>query len=415
MSTLLLTHARLLDPEGPTLSGPDGWLLCRDGGIVDRGEGTPPVAAGAQVLDVGGSVVMPGLIDVHVHLAVTSLKMLDIAGWTEGYAAIRSGGAAERMLRRGFTSVRDVGGVDRGLVRALDEGLVLGPRVQYAGRMISQTGGHGDTRGLKEQHLGCHCEEAGIAVIADGVDRVRWAAREQLRRGASFLKLTASGGVASPHDDISSVQYTEEEIRAAVVEAANANTYVTVHAYHPRAIQQALRAGVGCVEHGNLLDEETAALMKASDAWLVPTLVTYELLAQQGAAAGLGEASLAKIAEVRDGGLAAYALAARSGIPMALGTDLLAEMEVAQSQEFLLRAQVAPSARVVQEATCHGARLMGWEGKAGTLQIGAWADVLVVDANPLEDVRILADPQTHLRAIIKGGQVVPPVAPSEEG
>lgn len=284
-----------------------------------------------------------------------------------------------------------------------------------AGRMISQTGGHGDTRGLKEQHLGCHCEEAGIAVIADGVDQVRWAAGEQLRRGASFLKLTASGGVASPHDDISSVQYTEEEIRAAVVEAANANTYVTVHAYHPRAIQQALRAGVGCVEHGNLLDEETAALMKASGAWLVPTLVTYELLAQQGAAAGLGEASLAKIAEVRDGGLAAYALAARSGIPMALGTDLLAEMEVAQSQEFLLRAQVAPSARVVQEATCHGARLMGWEGKAGTLQIGAWADVLVVDANPLEDVRILADPQTHLRAIIKGGQVVPPVAPSEEG
>lgn len=199
------------------------------------------------------------------------------------------------------------------------------------------------------------------------------------------------------------MQYTHEEVRAAVIEAENANTYVTVHAYHPRAIQQAVRAGVGCVEHGNLLDEETADLMVAAGTWLVPTLITYELLASQGAAAGLSAASVDKVSAVRDGGLRAYALASAKGIPMAFGTDLLAEMEVAQLQEFVLRAQVAPPEQILREATCNAARLMGWEGRAGTLRTGAWADVLVVDGDPLADIRVLTDPERHLRAVVKGG------------
>lgn len=406
MTSLLITNACLLDPEQDALSGPDGWLLLSDGEISDRGNGTPPSVGDAQILDAKGATVMPGLIDAHVHVAITSLQMGDIAQWTEGYLAIRAARAGTRILERGFTSVRDVGGADRGLALAFEEGLVAGPRLQFAGRMISQTGGHGDTRTLSQTHTGCHCEQAGVAVIADGVDQVRWASREQLRMGASLLKLTASGGVASPHDDISSVQYTREEIAAAVEEARNANTYVTVHAYHPRAISQALEAGVGCVEHGNLLDEQTADLMLEKGAWLVPTLVTYELLASHGASAGLSEASVEKVAEVRDGGLNAYAIATRKGIPMAFGTDLLAEMEVAQSQEFLLRARVAAPAQIVREATSQAAKLMGWEGKAGTLRKGAWADVIIVDGNPLDDISVLARPEQSLRAVIKAGEVV---------
>lgn len=310
------------------------------------------------------------------------------------------------MLHRGFTAVRDVGGADRGLVRAVEEGLVPGPRIQFAGRMISQTGGHGDMRSLEEASTSCRCEETGIAVIADGVDQVRAVSREHLRQGASLLKLAASGGVASPHDDVSAIQYTPEEIRAAVTEADNANSYVTVHAYHPRAIRQAVEAGVRCVEHGNLLDEETADLMVERGTWLVPTLITYELLATRGAEAGLSPESVAKVAEVRDSGLAAYALAARAGIPMAFGTDLLAEMEVAQLQELMLRAQVAPTAQVLREATSEAARLLGWEGRAGTLRPGAWADVLLVDGDPLEDISVLTDPTSQLRAVIKAGEIV---------
>lgn len=183
MTSLVIMNARLLNPEEATLTEPDGWLLLEDGLIAGRGAGTLPDANGLPVLDAAEATVMPGLIDAHVHLLVTSLQMGDIAQWTDGYAAIRSARAAERILHRGFTSVRDVGGVDRGLVRALAEGLLPGPRVQYAGRMISQTGGHGDTRGLSEISPSCRCDEAGIAVIADGVDQVRWASREQLRQG----------------------------------------------------------------------------------------------------------------------------------------------------------------------------------------------------------------------------------------
>lgn len=408
MTTLLITDVHLLDPEDGHREEVPGWLLLRDGVIADRGRGAPPDlgAEEATRLPGGGATALPGLIDAHVHLMVTSLRMDEIAQWTPGYTTIRALRAAERMLHRGFTSVRDVGGADRGLARAVEEGLVAGPRIQFAGRMISQTGGHGDMRSLEESSLSCRCEETGIAVIADGADQVRAAAREHLRQGASLVKLAASGGVASPHDDVSAVQYTPEEIRAAVVEADNANSYVTVHAYHPRAIRQAVEAGVRCVEHGNLLDEETAALMADRGTWLVPTLITYELLATRGAEAGLGAESIAKVSDVRDSGLRAYALAARAGIPMAFGTDLLAEMEVAQLQEFTLRAQVAPAAQVLREATSEAARLLGWEGRAGTLRTGAWADLLLVDGNPLTDISVLTDPTSRLRAVIKAGEVV---------
>ncbi|OJU40698.1 MAG: peptidase M38 [Microbacterium sp. 69-10] len=408
MSTgVLITSATLIDPEDGERT--EGWLRTADGKIVERGSGpAPAVGDDVQVIDAAGASVIPGLIDAHVHLAVTSLNMGDVSSWTQAYAAARTFAEAKRMLHRGFTTVRDVGGADRGLVRALAEGLASGPRVVHAGHMISQTGGHGDLRSLDETHR-CACDAvSGIAVIVDGVDAMRAAVREELRQGASFIKIAASGGVASPHDHISAVQYTEEELRAAVVEAENANTYVTVHAYHPRSMGQALRAGVTCIEHGNLLDEPTAQLMKEKDAWLVPTLITYELLASQGAASGLPAESIAKVSDVRDRGLAAYALAHQAGVKVAFGTDLLAEMGVAQPHEFALRAQVAPTADILREATVAGADLLGYAGQLGTLAPGAIADLLIVDGDPLEDITLLARPEQSLRHVIQRGVVAAP-------
>lgn len=400
MSRLLIVNAHPLEPVVGQL-GDRSWIEVAEGRIVDTGTGAPPSGA-HRVIDAAGRTVLPGLIDAHVHLVANTLDTREAATWTPGYAAVRSLRAAEQMLRRGFTTVRDVGGADYGMAQALAEGLVPGPRLIHGGKALSQTGGHGDLRPRSEEGRPC-CHTPGFARIADGVEEVRLAARDELRKGAAHLKLTVSGGVASPHDEVSAVQYTVEEIRAAVEEAGNAGRYVTVHAYHARAINRALEAGVRCVEHGNLLDDTTLKLLVERDAFLVPTLVTYEQLALRGRELGLGEESYRKIAEVRDAGLAALERAHRAGVNVVFGSDLLGPMREAQLQEFDLRAQVQPAAAVVLSATATAARLLGMEGRIGTLAVGAHADLLVVDGDPLADLSVLGRPKAY---VIKGGQVV---------
>ncbi|MGO1315523.1 MAG: amidohydrolase family protein [Cellulomonadaceae bacterium] len=405
MSTTVIHNALLLDVEDASLTD-RGWLVAADGMIADRGSGTPPTAVpdDARWIDAGGATVLPGLIDAHVHVAVTTVNVTEHASWTAGYAAVRTLEQAHRMLRRGFTTVRDVGGADHGIARILDEGRARGPRLVHGGHMISQTGGHGDQRARTEGD--CRCSVVtGIAAIADGPDEMRRTVREQLRQGASHIKLAVSGGVASPHDEVAAVQFTEEEIRVAVVEAENANSYVTVHAYHPRAIRQALRAGVHCVEHGNLLDDETIAAMVERGVHLVPTLITYELLAAHSATVGLPPESIAKVAEVRDRGLSAYERAVRAGVQVAYGSDLLGPMEHAQLGELALRAQVSSPSQVIREATVNGARLLRREGQLGTLRPGAVADLIVVDGNPIDNLAVLARPEQHLRYVLQGGVV----------
>ncbi|WP_395293228.1 amidohydrolase family protein [Kitasatospora hibisci] len=403
MSRLLITHAHLLHPEDGTRTEPS-WLEVADGRIAAAGTGRPPAAGeDARVIDVRGATVLPGLIDAHVHLLVTSLDLRDVADWTPGYATVRALAEAERMLRRGFTTVRDVGGADHGMARALAEGLVPGPRLVHGGKALSQTGGHGDLRPLGEDALPCCEARPHFGRIADGVDAVRAAARDEFRKGAAHLKVLLSGGVASPHDEIAAVQYSEEEIRAAVEEAENHNRYVTVHAYHPRAIDRALRAGVRCVEHGNLLDDANAALLRERDAFLVPTLVAYEQTAKLGAASGLPPASIGKLAEVRDQGLAALERAHRAGVNLVYGSDLLGPLHPAQLEEFRLRAEVQPAADVIRSATVTAARLLGMAGEIGTLTPGAHADLLVVDGDPLADLAVLTRPERHLRHVIKAG------------
>ncbi|MQS15364.1 amidohydrolase family protein [Streptomyces kaniharaensis] len=406
MTRLLITNAHLLHPEDGTRTDP-GWLETADGRITATGTGRPPTATeGVRVLDAAGGTVLPGLIDAHVHLLVTSLDLPDFANWTPGYATVRALAEAERMLRRGFTTVRDVGGADHGMTRALDEGLALGPRLLHGGKALSQTGGHGDLRPLSDDALPCCESRPNFGRVADGVDAVRAAARDEFRKGARHLKVLLSGGVASPHDEIAAVQYSEEEIRAAVEEAENHNRYVTVHAYHPRAIDRALRAGVRCVEHGNLLADSTIALLLEKDAFLVPTLVAYEQTAKLGARSGLPPASLGKLAEVRDQGLAALERAHRAGVNLVYGSDLLGPLHPAQLEEFTLRAQVQPAADVLRSATTTAARLLGLEGRIGTLAPGAHADLLVVDGDPLADLSVLTHPDRHLKHVIKAGAVI---------
>jgi imidazolonepropionase-like amidohydrolase len=404
---LLITDARLLHPENGELTDAS-WLEVADGRIAAHGTGRPPAAPqDVPVLAAGGATVMPGLVDAHVHLVLTTFDRAEAESWTPGYATVRALAEAERMLRRGFTTVRDVGGADHGMARAVDEGLALGPRLVHGGKALSQTGGHGDIRPLGDDTASCCQGRPNLgARIADGVEAVRIAARDEFRKGAAHLKMLIGGGVASPHDEVSAVQYTDEEIRAAVTEAENHNRYVTVHAYHPRSVNLALRAGVRCVEHGNLLDDDTVRLLLEHDAYLVPTLVTYDQMARFGKHAGMPEQTYRKIAEVREAGLAALERAHRAGVNLVFGSDLLGPLQSAQLEEFTLRAQVQPPADILRAATTTAARLLRMEGEIGTLAVGAHADLLVVDGDPLDDIRVLTRPEQHLRHVVKAGTVI---------
>ncbi|GAA4873131.1 amidohydrolase family protein [Saccharopolyspora cebuensis] len=400
--SLLVRNAHVLDVEAGVYRRAD--LLCRDGRVAEVDDRIT-TSADVPVLDARGAAVLPGLIDCHVHVFAFSADLGEVADAPPTYAtagAIRAMGA---MLDRGFTTVRDTGGADFGLARARERGLIRGPRLIHGGKALSQTGGHGDKRSIEEHHLDDHPCCSGTGRVVDGADEMRKAVREELRRGAHHIKLHASGGVSSLGDRIGSTQYSADELRAAVEEAEAAGRYVTVHAYPPHAINRALEAGVRCVEHGNLLDERTIELLLERDAFLVPTLVTYHALQEEGREHGLPQASWEKVAEVLDGGLGALERAARAGVRLAYGSDLLGGMQRKQNEEFRIRAEVQSPLEVLRAATTNAAQLVGMAGEIGTLAPGAHGDLIVVDGDPLDDVAVLADP-ANIRAVVQGGQVV---------
>lgn len=360
----------------------------------------------ADEVDVTGRFLMPGLIDGHVHVTAFSAELRDLEDTAGSYITAHAARTTRAMLGRGFTTVRDMGGADHGLARAQAEGLLPGPRLFFCGHALSQTGGHGDMRLPGDDRPPAAGLGPGISTVADGVDAVRRAAREELRRGADHIKIMASGGVASPTDRIDSTQFSIAEITAAVEEAAAANRYVGAHAYTARAINRALRAGVRSIEHGNLLDAESLTLLRARDAFLVPTLVTYWALQREGREHGLSATSWAKVEAVLDRGLAAVELAHEAGVRIVFGSDLLGGMHRYQNEEFRLRAQVQPIIDVIRSATTTAAELLGRSGRLGVLAPGATADLLVLDADPLADVTVLADIGDHLRAVVQDGVVV---------
>ena len=402
MSRTLLKNASILDVDAGTLLE-ERDVLISDGKIAEIGEKTL-TATGAQVIDVKGKVLMPGLCDAHVHVIVPINSFLQLTKWSPFYTALRAMPVLEGMLMRGFTTVRDAGGADFGLARAVEEKLIPSPRILYSGKAISQTGGHGDMRGAGESAFDDHYYVPSLGRIADGVDAVRLAARDEIRRGASQVKLMVGGGIASYTDPIHFVQFSGEEIRAAVEEAENAGKYVMAHAYTARCIQHAVRNGVRSIEHGNFLDDETANLMRERDAILVPTLVAYTTMWEEGLQIGMPPELHAKIKYVLDIGSTQLEVAQRHGVKMVYGTDLIGPIHRHQSMEFKIRGEVLPAIEVIRSATSYAAELFQMEDQIGKVKAGLRADLLVVDGNPLDDLNALQDP-SKLSLIMKDGDI----------
>ena len=399
---ILLSNATIVEASGRR----DGHVLVEDGIIRDV-EARPVAATDRQVIDLHGRTLMPGLIDCHVHVVASMMNLAANAQLPDALAVLRSLPLMRGMLDRGFTTVRDVGGAPSALAQAVEQGLAVGPRLIVCGKALSKTGGHADLRPRHDTHDPYRWQErfGAMGRIADGVDEVRRAARQELRQGAAFIKIMANGGVASPTDPIDWQGYSAEEITTAVQEAADARTYVAAHLYTADAIARAVRCGVHSLEHCNLIDAPTAALAVEAGAVAVPTLVTYEALAQDGPRFGFPADSIAKIEAVRRSGLASLEVMRQAGLIMAFGTDLLGETQVRQSEEFAIRARVLPATDILASATTVAARLIGREGRLGVIAPGALADLLVADGDPLEDVTILAAPDRHLRLVMSGGRL----------
>lgn len=402
MPRLSFTRANVFDSIRGEMR-PNGTVVVEDERIVDVLFDATQVDD-AQVFDLAGRALLPGLIDAHVHVTATQAELLKVNITPASLIAAESKDIMFGMLMRGFTTVRDAAGADYGLVQAVERGLFRGPRLFIAGRAISQTGGHGDMRPMAATQLMCACAGIGLlGTIADGVGEVRKAAREQIRGGAHQIKIMAGGGVASPTDPIDGTQFSLEELRAICEEAAAANTYAMAHAYSPRSITRAVRAGVRSIEHGNLLDEDSARAMAEEGAWLVATLATYDALAREGERLGWSGAMLAKLDRVKDQGVNALRVAKAMGVPIGFGTDLLGHMHPQQSNEFALRRGALSAAEILQSATSGNARLMGKEGELGVVAPGALADLIVVDGDPVADLALLEGQGEHIAAIVKGG------------
>lgn len=400
---ILFADATVL--SGEPLTARPGHVLVENGHVVEVSD-RPIASAVDRTIALRGRTLMPGLIDCHVHVVSSILAVSENAALPDPIALLRSLPILRGMLMRGFTTVRDVGGCPPSLALAQAQGLLEGPRIVACGKSLSQTGGHGDARirgDARDPGRFTHAFGA-LSRIADGVEAVRQAAREELHAGAAFLKVHANGGVASPTDPIHALGYSEAELRAIVEEARNRGTYVAAHLYTDASIERAVECGVHSLEHCNLITDATAQRAAEAGCFAVPTLVVFEQLA-------LGHLNLpaearAKLAEVGGAGLASLERLMRAGVPLAYGTDLLGELHPAQSEEFLIRREVQPAAAVLASATIVAARLIDMEGRLGVVEPGAIADLLVVDGDPLTDLGLLTGQGRHLPLIVQGGRIV---------
>lgn len=416
-ATVLFQNVRIFDGKGSTLSGPSNVLV--RGNKIERISLEPiPVdrSGKTRIVDGAGRTLMPGLIDAHWHAFLVAPPMNVAMTADVGYLNLLAGHEARNTLMRGFTSVRDLSGPVFGLKRAIDTGITAGPRIWPSGAMISQTSGHGDFRMLHELPRApssplSHAEVMGAGAIADSPDEVRLRAREQLMKGAVFLKLAAGGGVASFYDPLDVSQYTEAEFRAAVEAAENWGTYVTVHAYTPRAIQTAIQGGVRCIDHGQLMDEETAKLVAEKGIWL--SLQPF-LDDEDANPFPEGSESRTKQLQMSSGTDTAYKLAKQFKLKTAWGTDTLFDAKLATRQGAQLAKMVRwyTPAEVLAMATGTNAELLAlsgprnpYPGKLGVVEEGALADLLLVDGNPIENIDLVADPGKNFVLIMKDGKI----------
>ncbi|WP_281541014.1 metal-dependent hydrolase family protein [Maribacter aestuarii] len=397
-------------------------VLIADNLILNVGKNIT-VPEGAVVINGNGFTLIPGLSDAHVHLSanMSEKEARNEAHWM--YTSVRTAKAAENFLMLGFTTVRDLGGPVFGIKRAVDEGLIPGPRIYPSGAYISQTSGHGDFRSANEPNVilsGGQMQAAdllGWSYVVDGVPEVLKAARENLRKGATQLKVMAGGGISSDFDPIHSVQFTSEELEAAVQAAADWDTYVAVHIYESKGAIRALNAGVKCLDHGHLLNEETIKLIKEKDAWLVPQAFWNDTPASFWVPGKdtIPEALYKKIKPVLEGTDTVFKLAKKYGINVGFGSDAYGDLgyESYALTEFTSRTKWYAPLEILKQATSENARLLSLsgrinpysEGKLGVIQVGAYADLLIYEGNPLEDIEVVAHPEKNLKLIMKDGKV----------
>jgi imidazolonepropionase-like amidohydrolase len=402
---ILLKNGALVDGSGPDPAGPVDVLV--EGQIIREVSDRPIKAKGAAEIDLEGRALMPGFIDCHAHPVLTQMRMLGLEDVPPTLATAQASVVMKGMLDRGFTTIRDAAGSDWGLKEAVARGYLTGPRLFISGRALSQTGGHGDFRRRTDDVIPCGCSHVlhMTSRIADGVDQVRHAVRDEMRKGADQIKVMVSGGVASPNDPLESCQYSAEELTAIVEEAGRWGTYVLAHAYTPQAITHAISCGVRSIEHANLIDVPAARLVADKGAYVVPTLVTYDALARLGEKLGMTPAMLEKLKIVRQAGLSSLEICRDAGVKLGFGTDLLGDTHEDQSREFLIRAEVQKPHEVIASATRISAEILGQQGRLGTITAGAIADLLVIDGNPLDDLGLLQDQGRHMPIIMKAGRL----------
>jgi imidazolonepropionase-like amidohydrolase len=411
-SPVLFLNVRIFDGKNAGVSGPANVLI--RSGKIEKVSTADIAADDAQRINGGGRVLMPGLIDAHWHAMLVRPTPASSLANDVGYNNLLAAAEATDTLMRGFTTIRDMGGPTFGLKRAIDENLVVGPRIYPSGAVITITGGHGDFRQLSDlpRTIGgmlSRMERIGGSMVADSPDEVRVRAREQLMQGATQIKLTAGGGVASPFSPLDVSTFTEPELHAAVEAAENWGTYVAVHAYTPAAIQRSIVAGVKCIEHGHLMDEATARLMAEKGIWL-----STQPFIDPSAANALGPAEQEKMRQVVAGTDRVYALAKKYGIKTAFGTDILFSKALADGQGAMLAnlARWYTPAEALTMATSTNAELLSlsglrnpYPGKLGVVEEGALADLLLVDGNPVDNIRLIEDPAKNFVVIMKGGKV----------
>jgi imidazolonepropionase-like amidohydrolase len=404
--TILLQNATLID--GIADEPVEGINVLVDGQVVREVSDKAIRSPSARRVDLKGRTLMPGLIDCHTHVTVTQIAQADQALLPDSLVAARAGAIMRGQIMRGFTTVRDAGGADGGLRQAVVDGLFLGPRLVICGQVLSQTGGHADYRSC--------CDPRGaewmtgrlgsIGRICDGEAAVRLAVREEIRRGANYIKIMANGGISTPNDPINFLQFSRAEIIAIVEEASNAQTYVAAHLYTDEAILRAIECGVKSVEHGSLITPTTARRMVELDVIACPTLIVYEAISKHGAEFGFPDYALAKIGDMASKAETTLRVYQEAGVPMAFGTDCGGELHRYQSDEFILRGRFLPAMDVIKSATSVAARLLRMEGKVGCIAPGAFADMIAVDGNPVRDLALLTEQGRHLPLIMKDGKLV---------
>lgn len=406
MAAFLFTGGRFLDPRRDELL--DGIEVLVEDNLIKEVSDRPISASHATRIAIGNRTLSPGLIDCHIHIVLTevNLRLLDDVPLT--LLAAKGSLAMHAMLMRGFTTLRDTGGADWGMKAAVEQGLFVGPRLYIAGQPLSQTGGHGDHRRRTQTLFGCACCNglAWTSRVADGVPDVIKAVRDELRKGADHIKLMVSGGVASQADPLESLQYRMDEIEAAVEEATRWDSYVCAHAYSAKAIERAVKGGVRCIEHGNMVDPPTANVMARHGAYVVPTLVAYDSLKKRGPQFGLSDYSLAKNQLVLAAGLRSLEVFERAGVKIGFGSDLLGQLQTDHCTEFTIRAEVMRPQEIIRSATLVNAEIVRAEGKLGELIPGAYADLLVIDGDPYRNVGIFRSDGSGLAAIMANGRFV---------